>query len=113
MVIIETWILGAIAGAVLWSALLRLPGPLARWLCAPYDRPGRLAMAVSMLVSIVFLLVMVIGALIALSLFIGLPTHAEDAKKLRGILFVSSIIGFIVIPTLIRLEGLIHGRRKE
>lgn len=111
MVIIETRILGVIAGAVLWSALLRLPGRLPRWLCAPYDRPGRLAMVVSMLVSIVFLLVTVIGALVALSLFIGVPAHAEDAKKIRGILFLSSIIGFVMIPTLIRVEGLIHGRR--
>jgi hypothetical protein len=93
-----TWILGGIAGSVLWSAFLRLPGHLARWLCAPYDQPGRVVMAVSMLVSVIFLGLIVIGVLLGLSMLIGGSTGEYDAKKLREILFISSILGYTIIP---------------
>jgi hypothetical protein len=48
-------------------------------------------MAASMLISVVFLLMAVIGAILSLSVLIGKPANAVDAKTLRGILFVSSI----------------------
>jgi hypothetical protein len=107
-----TWIMGAIVGSVLWAAFLRLPGHLARWLCAPYNNPGRVAMAVSMLVSVAFLTLVVIGALLGLSLMIGRPVGEDDPKIIRGIVFVSSILGYTLIPLLIRIERLITGRRK-
>jgi ABC-type Mn2+/Zn2+ transport system permease subunit len=112
MEIALTWILGAIAGSVLWSAFLRLPGHLARWLCAPYDNPGRVAMAVSMLASVIFLALIVVGALLGLSLMIGSTVDADNAKKLRETLFLSSILGYAVVPVLIRIERSFTSRRK-
>ena len=112
MTITLTWILGAIAGAVLWSAFLRLPGHLARWLCAPFDHPGRVTVVLSMVVSVAFLALMVIGALLGLCQLIDHTADAEDAKRLREVLFISSILGYAVIPVLARLEELIGGRGK-
>ncbi len=108
-----TWILGAIAGTVLWSGLLRLPGHLARWLCAPYGIPGPAAMMVSMLASVAFLLLLVVGVLLGLELIIHRAPSTEEAKQTREILFISSILGYAAIPVVIRLEAMITGRRKS
>jgi ABC-type Mn2+/Zn2+ transport system permease subunit len=107
------WILGAVAGAVLWSGFLRLPGHLARWLCEPYGQPGRVAMVVSMLISVAALGLVVVGALLGLSQMIGASIAEGDAKRLRGILFISSILGYALVPVLIRAERLLFGRRKR
>ena len=112
MTIVLIWVLGAVAGSVLWSAFLRLPGYLARWLCAPFDHPGRVAMVTSLLVSLVFLAMAVVGALLGLALIIDRNAVGEDAKKVLGILWISSWLGYFTIPVIVRLEHQITARRK-
>jgi hypothetical protein len=104
-------ILGAVCGAIVWSMLLRLPLPLARWLCAPFGKPRRGAMIVSMTFSVVFLSLVSVSMLLKLSSVItngyGHTMWSDrDLKILRGIIFISSWLGYAVVPIVMRLEKL-------
>lgn len=115
-VIALTWILGAVVGAVLWAAFLRLPVPLARWLCEPFGASGRITMALSMLVAVLFLLTTAIGGLLGLSVLInaGAGTAPSiDPGTVRRIIFVSSILGYLFIPIIGRLEKIAAARWKN
>jgi hypothetical protein len=106
-----TWlagILGAVCGAVVWSMLLRLPSLLAQWLCKPFGTPHRLAMVVSMAFSVIFLGLLAIGVLMTLTLLItsGPTVRSDhDLRVIRGIVFVSSWVGYAVVPIVMRLEN--------
>lgn len=106
-----TWlagILGAVCGAVVWSMLLRLPSLLAQWLCRPFGTPRRLAMAISMAFSAIFLGLLAIGVLMALTLLITSGPavwNDHDLRVIRATVFVSSWVGYAVIPIVIRLEN--------
>lgn len=108
------WISGAAAGAVGWSALLRFPGRLARWLCAPYGKPDRLGAMVALALALVFLMLAIIGMMIGLSsLFFSETTPDSMKRKVRGIIALSSLIGYALLPIVIRLERSMGGRKKQ
>ena len=109
------WILGAVVGAVAWAAFLRLPGQLARWLCAPYGKPGPFAMALSLLISVSFLTLAVVGIFLGLSKLIesGTSTQLLNIKEVRGVLFLSSLLGYVSIPAAIRIEQLFRRQRTK
>ena len=111
---VVAWIAGAFLGAVLWSAFLRLLGPLARWLCSHLQSPGRLVMVISMTVSVVFLTLVAAGALIGLSLLVGHGAHSAGAtnmKAIRASVFLSSLCGYAVFQLTTRVAELVRRRR--
>jgi hypothetical protein len=110
------WILGSFVGAVAWAAMLRLPGPLAQWLCAPYGSPGPISKALALTISLGFLLLVLVGSLLGLAHLIeagSSPTIDVDARKLRGVLFLASLLGYVLVPLIMRLEGSAGRRSKK
>ncbi|WP_152640569.1 hypothetical protein [Xanthomonas sp. MUS 060] len=108
-----TWlifIVSASVGAVLWSAFLRLPSALARWLCSPFGQPGSFGMVVSLAISIFFLAIVLCAILMGLAYFFEMQAIADfSSRKIRGFVFISSLGGYALIPVVIRLEHIFRG----
>jgi hypothetical protein len=108
-------ILGFVTGTVVWPAFIRLPPQLARWLCAPYGPPSRLGIISSFLASIMFLTIVLILFFIELSYLITAPDVPStlEAKHVRGIVFISSLFGYALLPIITRIERIVSQRKEK
>ena len=103
------WVFGAIVGMVMWSVIRRLPGELARWLCAPFGNSSRNALVVVTFLS--FALLIISGILFQISLVnlfapsvgaLGYP----DRRRIGSEVFAASLVGYMALQIFLQLDKL-------
>ena len=107
---------GLVFGAFLWHGFRLIP-LLARWVCEPFGKPGKVAMVISLLLSYSFVgLVIVLVFLIAFYFFIEnageVKFSPERAHTLRGYVFLGSLIGFLLPGLAVKLDGSLRRPRR-
>jgi hypothetical protein len=107
MINLEAAIVGVICGAVVWPAFLRAPPVLAEWLCRPFGYPNTREKIVALILSYLFGAICVIIFFIQISSII-IPKETamwtETVNRLRGLIFVFSLVGYALIPILFKIK---------
>jgi hypothetical protein len=103
------YLAGAIVGAVFWSAFIRGPFAISKWLCSPFGNPSRLAMAVALIISYGASFLILLESFQAVADLFGAGTWnaSYPDRKVFGREFgASSIFGYFLLLIFLRLEQL-------
>ena len=102
------WIVGAVVGIFMWHAILRLPAPLARWICAPFGEPSRAGFGFAVILALVFVFVMAMITLSAVCMMFLPPSEITDMAARKGIgakIGAASIAGYFAFAIVQRFLG--------
>ena len=103
------WVFGAIIGMVMWSAIRRLPGEIAKWLCSPFGNSSRHMLVALTFLSFAFLVISGLIVQMGLIDLFGAGTDMlgyPDRKRIGGEVFAASLIGYLVLQIFLRLDQL-------
>jgi hypothetical protein len=95
--------MGLPSGFVVWSAVFRLPGPIAKWALQPLGRTGQISTGMATIFATIFLITTGFIVLIGLAKLITLPAHVGEAT-VRRLVFGWSAVGYVLPLITVRLE---------